>query len=242
MRSLLLIALATRAAAADPALGRVVTSPTAWLPEAGAAIGSAALDHRGDGAIVVGYGLGGIASVELGEDSEVRRCADVCAPVRQGRAAFRIGARQDAWFAGQPALAFGVSESFGGSTAVRDGATYVVASRSLGPLVAHGGVEAFDARASAAGARLGTTVRPLAGLELIPPQYPKTTLMADIAWLPLARAATDDVQLEWLIGWGVRYQALSWGSIELDVRHRENEGLAASTVFVRVNGVWSHPL
>ena len=38
-------------------------------------------------------------------------------------------------------------------------------------------------------------------------------------------------------GGGVRYQALTWGSIELDVRHRQDEGLGASTVMVRVNGV-----
>jgi len=37
----------------------------------------------------------------------------------------------------------------------------------------------------------------------------------------------------------VRYQALSWGSIELDVRHREGDDLGGSTVMVRVNGVLS---
>ena len=45
-------------------------------------------------------------------------------------------------------------------------------------------------------------------------------------------------KLEWLVSWGVRYQAFAWGWIELAVRHRQAEGLAASTVFVRVNGVW----
>jgi hypothetical protein len=47
---------------------------------------------------------------------------------------------------------------------------------------------------------------------------------------------------EWLAGWGVRYEALSWGAIELDVRHREGEGLAGSTALVRVTGVWPHAL
>src|SRR2546421_3515031 len=90
--------------------------------------------------------------------------------------------------------------------------------------------------------RMGTTVRPLGGLEVTPPQYPKTTLMGDIAWLPRYQPDDPATMLsgntpEWLIGWGVRYQALTWGSIELDVRHRQDEGLSDSTVMVRVNGV-----
>jgi hypothetical protein len=242
MRHLACIALAVRVAAAEPVLGRVVTTPTAWLPESGDMYGSAQLDHRGDGAIDVGLGLGGIAAVELAEDTDVRRCEATCdgaqhaIPIRQGRATFRIGARQDAWFAGQPALVLGVAES-AGSSAVQTGQAYVVASRTLGPLSIHAGGELLDGRASSGARRLGTTLRPLGALELVPPQYPKTTLMVDLAWLPVVQAERADV--EWLIGWGVRYQALTWGSIELDVRHREGEGLAASTVFVRVNGVWS---
>jgi hypothetical protein len=243
MRSLACIVLAVRVAAAEP---RVVTAPTAWLPTAGTAYGNAQLDHRGDGAIDVGLGLGGLAAVEVGEDSEVRRCETTCTgpqhaiPIRQGRATFRLGARQDAWFAGQPALVLGVAESVGGSTGAQVGQAYIVASRTLGPLIAHAGGELLDARAYAGAPRLGTTLRPFGALELVPPQYPKTTLMVDLAWLPVVQA--DRASVEWLIGWGVRYQALTWGSIELDVRHREGEGLAGSTVFVRVNGVWSRAL
>jgi hypothetical protein len=50
-----------------------------------------------------------------------------------------------------------------------------------------------------------------------------------------------DAPTAWVLrrdrGWGVRYQALSWGSIELDVRHREADDVGGSTVMVRVNGV-----
>lgn len=232
--ALIAVALVARAAAADPALGHVLTAPTAWLPEAGTLVGTAGLDHRGDGSLGFTYGLGELASVELGEDSDVRASGT---PIRQGRAAFRIGAHQDAWFAGQPALALGVAKSFGGSTSAVVGEAYVVASRQLGPLALHAGAEAIDAREIS---RMGTVVRPTGGVELVPPQYPKTTLMVDLAWLPLVEPT--GARPEWLIGWGVRYQALSWGSIELDVRHREDEGLAASTVFVRVNGVWKRAL
>jgi hypothetical protein len=43
--------------------------------------------------------------------------------------------------------------------------------------------------------------------------------------------------MEWMGGIGVRYQALWWGSIELGVRFREDEGLSQTTALVRLNGV-----
>ena len=68
-----------------------------------------------------------------------------------------------------------------------------------------------------------------------PPPYRIRNHYTGMEWVP--RMEPDDVTLEWLAGWGVRYQALWWGSIELAVRHREDEGLSQSTVLVRINGV-----
>jgi hypothetical protein len=235
------IASLSRAAAGEPLLDHVVTAPTAWLPRDGVAFGDAALDHRGDGSIAIGYGLGGIASVTLGADTDVRTCsAPPCTtdhraqPVAMGRAAFRIGARRDAWFAGQPALLLGVAVTLG-QGGPRATEAYLIASRALGGLRLHAGVEAIDGAAPDDG-RMGAELRPLGGFEWTPPQYPKTTLLADVAWLP--RLEPPNPVPEWVLGWAVRYQALTWGSIELAVRHREGEGLAASTVMVRINGIW----
>lgn len=58
-----------------------------------------------------------------------------------------------------------------------------------------------------------------------------------MAWLP--RLAPSEIELEWVAGLGVRYQALSWGAIELAVRNRQGDGLAGTTVMVRVHGVWA---
>jgi hypothetical protein len=237
----LALALGEGAAAADPALDRVLTAPTAWLPAAGVVVGDGGLDQRGDASIVLRYGLGGLAAIELGDDTDVRACSAVCdgaqrgQPVASPRAAFRIGAHQDAWFSGQPALAIGVARWFGRSQQAAE--AYIAASRLIGPVALHAGASWLDARSSEASPRLGPTVRPFGGAEFTPPQYPLTTLVADIAWLPLLESAAP-ARTEWLIGWGVRYQALAWGSIELDVRHRQDEGLGASTVMVRVHGVW----
>ena len=225
-------------AAADPALPRVLTAPTAWLPAENTVVGMAGLDQRGDGAVDLDYGLGGLAAVELGADTDVRACtmppcgtANIAPTEWQARAAFRIGARQDVLFVGQPAVVFGVRTAIGHD---KVGEAYVVASRVIGLVRLHAGVGAMDAQQRGFAA-MGTQVRPLAGLELTPPQYPKTSLMGDVAWLPRYELTTPTP--ERVIGIGVRYQALAWASIELDVRNRQDEGLQASTVMVRINGV-----
>src|ERR1051325_10009533 len=106
MRAVLTIAAvlaAARPAAGDPVGSRVLTAPTAWLPEAEAQSVTLGLDHRRDGLAIGSYGLGGLAEIELGADTDIRACTDCTlrpTPLWLGRAAFRIGARQDAWFTG----------------------------------------------------------------------------------------------------------------------------------------------
>lgn len=222
---------------ADPTIDHIVDAPTAWLPHADAVIGSASLDRVGDGAIELGYGMGGIAAVELGVDSDIHICTtSSCArAVYQGQAAFRLGAVQDRWFAGQPALVFGVQTTFATSSRVATG--YVVASRAVGPMRLHAGVAALAAEAD--GVRMAAVPRPLGGIELIPPQFPQSMMLADVEWVPQLPLAGPPTAT-WLIGGGVRYQALAWGSIELVVRVREGAGLGNSDVLVRVNGVWGN--
>ena len=249
-----LVALASvRVAAADPVAGRVLTVPTAWLPPQGAAIGTASLDRRGDGSMVVGYGLGGIAVTELGFDTDLRGCDPCVTDGRSqalwlGRAGFKLAARQGAWFSGMPALAFGVRTTFAahghtfGGARVTEG--FLVASGELGEdsghrVRFHGGLEVVDA--GYGDVTMGKQVRPLAGFEWVPRQYPKTTLLLDGMWLP--RFERDRPTLEWIAGFGVRYQALSWGSIELDVRERQAlegsgpESIDGINVLVKVIGV-----
>jgi len=213
----------------------VITAPTAWLPAAGAAVASASLDQHGIATIGAGYGLGGIAEVERDGDGDLHDCgSSPCSQaLYQARATFRAGARQDEWFDGQPAVVVGVQESLPGTR--RAGSAYVVASRTLGTGFGswhlHAGAIALDVDAGG-GQRLGFTVRPIGGIELVPSQYPKTTMMVDATWLP--ELYTSGPRAAWLGGFGARYQAFSWASIELAIRAstEENRG-----VMVRVNGV-----
>jgi len=228
-------------AAADPAGARVLTAPTAWLPGPGEVVAMLGIDHRGDGAAIVGAGLGGLAELELGTDSDVRGCRDCTArpsPVVLGRAAVRIGARQNAWFSGMPALVFGVRTAFAAAGHAvhepRASDAYLVASRDLGIVRLHAGIDALSA--SAGGLRAEARWRPLAGLEIHPPIYPRSSLLGDLAWEPELDARRGPM-LAWILGVGARYQAFRWASVELAVRVREHEELGATTVMVRVNAI-----
>jgi opacity protein-like surface antigen len=229
-----------RRVAGDPSGSRVLTAPTAWLAPAGAVTAMLGLDHRGDGTAIVGYGLGQVAELEIGGDTDVRACA-ACAqpsPLVLGRAAFRIGAAQDTWFGGMPAIVLGVRTSFAarGHAVHEPRATdaYAVASRDLGTVRLHAGVDALSA--SVDGLRSAARLRPLAGVELHPPMYRRSSLLVDLAWLPTLDAQTGPA-LGWAVGVGVRYQAFPRTSVELAVRARQGDDLGASTVMVRVNAV-----
>lgn len=244
MRAVLTVAaavIAARPVAADPMGSRVLTAPTAWLAPSGAAAATLGIDHRGDTAAFVTAGLGGLAELEIDEDSDVRGCTD-CAmqrtPLHLGRAAFRIGAHQDVWLRGMPALVLGVRATFAayepvvGAPRVTD--AYVVASRDLGVVRLHAGVDALAA--SVGDHRSAAALRPLAGVELHPPMYPRSSLLGDIAWEPELDAAQGPA-LRWMLGVGVRYQAFSWASVELAVRARQGDDLGGATVMVRVNAI-----
>jgi hypothetical protein len=239
----LVVLVAVRTAAAEPPpLDHVVTAPTAWLPHAGSVLVTAGLDQRGASELDLGYGLGGIAAVDVGFDHDLRAC-DACGDARPstillGRAGFRAGVHQDRLFAGQPAIVLGWRATFAGARGARASDMYLVASRVLGGFRLHAGVDAIDARADdhVNEPRLGATIRPTAGVELTVAQYPRTTMMADATWVPLENPGAPTVEA--LYGLGVRYQSFKWGGVELAVRVRGGEGLADTTVMARVAGVW----
>jgi hypothetical protein len=150
-------------------------------------------------------------------------------------------ARGRSWRAG---VVLGFRRSFTGravTVAGRDAALDSAALHLVGGLrVAgfelHGGVELHDAlhgdaRLPRAGHR---ALRPLAAIAWTPPPYPRTSLLLDGTWMP----EVDDAgpRLRWVLGWGVRYQALRWGAIDLVVRQREDQALGDATVLVRLTG------
>lgn len=183
-------------------------------------------------------------------------------------AGFKVGVNQGTWFELQPAIALGFRKTFGGKRLswAADGGVldprykladlYLMASLDVGGGVhLHGGASLWAARHDRqvppgqerdevelpgpepeAPKLSKETLCPLGAIEYTPSLYPKTTMMLDVACTVDLEA--DDSTLRMVAGLGARYQALTWGSIELDVRYREDDGLAGMVVMVRINGVF----
>jgi hypothetical protein len=211
---------------------RLIHVPTAWLLPRDAGWGSAGVDHRGAGHLELTAALGGIAQVDLGVSDRIVACAPCgdepdAAPAWLGSAGFKLG-WPPARHAGRPALALGVRRSVASRVAgdPQVGEAYLVASLVLGGLHGHLGGAAWQA------SETPRAVRPFAGVEWRPARYPRSTLLAELSWIPeLGRR-----DLRWLAAWGARYQAFSWGAIDLAVRHRQGDELADAAVLVRVHG------
>ncbi len=254
---------ATSSAQSAPPAPRVLHVPTAWLQHPGRLYGTTGINHRGGTFLAVSGGLGRLAEFDVNISDRFVRCDRACVADSAdgktdqafvGSALFKIGTAENSLFAGQPALALGFRKSFymtedlGTDTEERRFAElYAVASRHVGSAALHVGAQLFDVKLNQTVPRLldvskpQEKLRPFGGLEWVPHVYPRTTLLLDFSWVPRfeERGEADSqyyTELRWVAGWGVRYQALTWGSIELAVRHRQDEGLSDSTVFVRMNG------
>jgi hypothetical protein len=246
-----------RAARAEPVLPpRVIDTPVARILPRGAIHGTAGGNHRAGGLLAFTGGLADLAELELGVTDDL---PSVPAPGSIERehalplvAGFKLGVNQGTWHRWQPALALGFRTTAGGRSPAwsdepaKTSALYAVVGAALGGGVRiDGGATLWASRhRDAAGAVIEldaapATVRPFIGVALTPSFYPRTTLLADLTWVP--ELSPTDSRLRWLGAWGVRYQALAWGSIELLVRHREGDDLQGSTVMIRVNGVFPRP-
>jgi hypothetical protein len=218
--------LGARAARAEeiavPRAPRLFAAPTAWLPPASAVHATAGVDHRGGPFFAATAGLGGIAEV----DATFSRLAGRLLPT----ALFKVGIGGR-----RVAAALGFRKSFGQDA--RAAQLFAVASVALGPVRLHAGVDRWDAQV-AGGPEAAGPVRPLGGVEWTPAIFPKSTLIADLAWAARVDGAT--ASFGWVGGGGVRYQALSWGAIELGVQVREGDGLERPVIFVRVNAALGH--
>jgi hypothetical protein len=217
---------ATSIARADeppPTPPRLFHIPTGHIQPAGRGHGSAGADHRGGGLFALTYGLGGVADLDVEVTDRFVTADDDERPHASALFKLGLGERQLGFW--HPAAALGFRKSFAGqSDEIAE--LFVATSTSLGPVNLHAGANYWGGVEQ---------VRPFGGFEWRTGIYPRTTLLADLSWAP--DLDTNDPSLRWLGAWGVRYQAFAWGSIELGVRHREDQSLRDSTVFVRVNGV-----
>jgi hypothetical protein len=258
--AVLLVVLAGTAATAEPATvpraptaPRVVHAPTAWLQPAGQLHVGLGTSHRLAPSVSAAFGLGDVAELDLDVGDRLIACPG-CGEERAetnlfaATALFKLGLATSTAREWRLGTALGFRKVFatrsvtaGGRDAELEAAQlYLVGGGSwrcaAGVIELHGGLELFDSRHGDARIEhtLARTVRPVAGLTWSPPPYPRTTMVVDLSWAPEVKDGPP--RLGWLVGWGVRYQALRWGAIELVVRQREDEALGDSTVMVRVAG------
>jgi len=217
---------------------RLVDLSTAAHPRAWAHGG---ISHRGEASLSLGVGLGTIAAVGGGYDDRLAVGASAATATSHAvpTAWFRIAVPHARWSPYQPALALDLERSFAAETIAIAELRLLGTQQLTGPRVGRlaltigaslWDVQAGDAPALGAGP-LRAQLRPALGLGWNPVRYPRTTVLAELAWAPTVVATTP--RLDARFGWGVRYQALSWATIDLVVRHREAAGLEGSTVMLR---------
>jgi hypothetical protein len=226
---------------------RVFHVPTAWIQPDQAATATLGLNHHGEPFADATVGLGGIAQIglQLSDDSE-----QLSIPT----GLFQVAVPPDKLWSWQPAVALVYRRSFAVPAQTLDGVRIdpstarlsLVASLHLGSLALHAGADLWDA--SVAGAAAGTALdaqpltdqlRPLAGLEWRPSLYPRTTVLADLAWAP--DFSSQPIALRWLASTGVRYAVTNWADVELGVQVREGEGLRGTAVLLRISAFYGEP-
>lgn len=235
---------ATPVAADGPTSPRVVHAPTAWLQPAGQLHVQLATSHRLAPSGSVAFGLGNLAEVDLELTDRLIACPG-CGDERDednlvaATALFKMGLRSEhlgVALGFRRTIATRAVEAGGRDAELEAANLYLVGGLRWAGLELHGGAELHDARHGDTRLPRSATraLRPLAALAWTPPPYPRTTMLVDVAWMPEVKDAGP--RLHFVIGWGVRYQALRWGAIDLLVRQREDQSLGDATVMVRVSG------
>jgi hypothetical protein len=116
-----------------------------------------------------------------------------------------------------------------------------MSSKTIGPAAVHMGAELLVSSGTALQGDFGVdeyVVRPALAAQWTPSQYPLSTFLVDLRWVPALEEKND--AFEWdarmTAAWGVRYRALSWASVDLNVRRQDGEGLGDALVTLGVRG------
>mgnify|MGYP001587887359 CR=1 FL=1 len=201
---------------------RVFATPTGWLlPDAAVLASSGISLNRGEPFFALSVGLADLAELDV----TATRDGDRWLP----SALFKLGLVRGALFSWQPAGAIGFRRSFG--VEENSAQLYGVVTLSTRPVRVHLGGDVWQAEGPQG--LLSPTVRPSVAVEWTPWIAPRSTVLLDFGWEP--RFSDTHVTLGWRGDWGVRVRVLRPVSLELGVRMRQGDALAAPTVFVRLN-------
>jgi len=209
----------------------VINSPTGYLIQAGKVHSRVGVDTSGGLSGTVAFGLGDVADFSLSttdllkyrtlEDDDSQRLAPYFT------AAFRVGVAEDRLFDNQPGLVLGFRKSFeqehhGHDTQIAQ--LYLVASKRIGNSVKlHAGATLWDASVKQQenvvflhDEGLKNMLRPFGSIEIA--ALPRSDILVEFDWTPEFVYATKKTELNAMLAWGVRYQAVDWLDVQSGVR------------------------
>ncbi len=236
---------------------RTISTHTAWMVEPGVLHAGLGLDQTLHPIGELGFGLGKLSEVGLTlqrERSECSTCEDGSQDRNIAMAYFKVGSPEGAFHPAVPAFAVIFRKSLPQNTqgfsspneiltnpdnqvATPTAAASAMFSKSLRGLSLHLGVDLLAAQRGdlVRNALRNPTIRPVAAVHYVPGAYPDTTLMADVHWIP-----SQDANEQWGAVWngaaGVRYKALEWASVDLNIRLQEHQGAGDALVVLGARG------
>ncbi|MCP4447121.1 MAG: hypothetical protein GY811_17505 [Myxococcales bacterium] len=222
---------------------RTIATPTAFVVPAGVLHLGLGLEQNLRPVGEVALGLGGLEEFGLTLQRERASCSGCEGPAQDrtlAMAHFKVGSPQGAMHWAMPAAALVFRKSLAQDAQVFANTDKVLSSppsaatpmalvsgmlsRSHGGLALHLGADLLAAQGGEAmrNALDNPTIRPALGIHYVPAAYPDTTLMADLRWVP-----STDASGQWGAIWngaaGVRYRALDWASVDLNLRLQEHQ-------------------
>lgn len=244
---------------------RSISNTTGWMPKAGEMHVDLGIDQKKRPSGAVSVGLGGIGEFGLQlqhERSECEPCEEVATDstgLNLASAFFKMGTPEGLGHEQVPAFAlvyrkalFRKAQILTDSDKIisrpvlktRSAMLTAMASKSIGPTALHVGAELLVVEGTALQGDFGVdefVVRPALGMQWSPAKYPLSTFLVDLRWVSEA-VANNNAEFEWdtrmTAAWGVRYQALDWAAVDLNVRRQDGEGLDDARVTLGVRGTF----
>ncbi len=241
---------------------RIIQNGTAWMPKAGEVNLELGIDQERRPTGSASIGLGDVAELGLVLQHE-RSVCDSCEDPNSdssllniSSAFFKMGTPEGMGHKHVPAFALVFRKSVLKKAQILSDAERVIskpkfetrgatltamASKSLGPAAVHLGAEMLVADGGDAQGDYGVdeyVIRPALAAQWTPPAYPLSTFLIDLRWVNAVSG--QDESFEWdsrMTGaWGVRYQALDWAAVDLNVRVQEGQGLGDALVTLGLRG------
>ncbi len=241
---------------------RTISNTTAWVSKAGELNLALGMDQETRPTGSASIGLADIAELGVQLQNERSECDPCSEPstdaaiLNVASAFFKMGTPEGMFHRYVPAFALVFRKALLVDAQVFTDAERVISdperetrgamltamsSKTLGPAAIHLGAELLVSSGTALQGDFGVdeyVIRPALAAQWTPSKYPLSTFLVDLRWVPKLEEENDSY--EWstrmTAAWGVRYEALDWASVDLNLRRQDGEGLGDALVTLGVRG------